>query len=184
MRHAGPVRRELGIPTIMNLLGPLANPVQTPFQIIGVSRPELLPLMAEVMQLLGVQRALIVHGEGGFDEIVPCGPAQIAEVTPTAIEHFTLDPADLGVPRAAPEALAGGSAEENAAIIRAVLGGAPGAVRDAIALNAGAALAVSGRATDIGTGLEQAYATIDSGHAGAVLAQVIEAAQAAAEGIA
>lgn len=184
MRHAGPVRRELGVPTIMNLLGPLANPVQTPFQIIGVSRPELVPVMAEVMQLLGIRRALIVHGEGGFDEITPCGPATIADVTQDGIEEVVLDPADLGVPRARPEDLAGGSAEENAAIIRRVLTGEAGPVRDAIELNAAAALAVCGHASGIAEGLAQAREAIDTGRAGATLDAVGEAARAAAEGAA
>ena len=182
MRHAGPVRRELGVPTIMNLLGPLANPVQTPFQIIGVSRRDLVPVMAEVMQLLGIRRALIVHGEGGFDEITPCGPARIADVTQDGIEEVMLDPADLGVPRARPEDLAGGSADENAAIIRRVLSGEPGPVRDAIELNAAAALAVCGHATGFADGLAQARAAIDTGRASATLDAVGEAARAAAEG--
>jgi anthranilate phosphoribosyltransferase len=181
MRHAGPIRRELGVPTIMNLLGPLANPVQTPFQIIGVSRPDLVPVMAEVMRLLGITRALIVHGEGGFDEISPCGPAVIADVTQDGVEEVVLDPADLGVPRARPADLAGGTAEENAAIIRRVFAGEPGPVRDAIELNAAAALAVCGRAAGIGEGLEQAREAIDTGRAGATLERVGAAARAAAE---
>lgn len=181
MRHAGPIRRELGVPTIMNLLGPLANPVQTPFQIIGVSRPELVPVMAEVMQLLGITRALIVHGDGGFDEISPCGPALIADVSQERIEQFALDPADLGVPRARPADLAGGSAEDNAAIIRRVFAGETGPVRDAIELNAAAALAVCGQAAGIAEGLEQARAAIDTGRAGTTLERVGEAARAAAE---
>jgi anthranilate phosphoribosyltransferase len=182
MRHAGPIRRELGLPTIMNLLGPLANPVAAPHQVVGVARPDLLEPMAEVLRLLGTRRALVVHGEGGFDEITPCGPALIAEATPGGVAFTTLDPADLGIGRAAPEALIGGDAADNAAIIRAVLAGEPGPRRDAVLLNAGAALAACGLAGDIPGGVALAAAAIDDGRATALLEAVGEAARSAAEG--
>lgn len=182
MRHAGPVRRELAVPTIMNLLGPLANPVETPFQIIGVARPQLVETMAEVMRILGVQRALIVHGDGGFDEIVPCGAATIATVTPAGVEVARFDPVEVGIERAEPSALAGAGPEENAAIIRRVLEGQAGAPRDAVTLNAAAALVACGIADDIPAGLERARQSIDTGQALAVLDAVGASARAAAEG--
>ncbi len=182
MRHAGPSRRELAVPTIMNLLGPLANPVQTPFQIIGVSRPDLVPTMAEVMQLLGIQRALIVHGHGGFDEITPCGPATVADVTHDGISTYELDPRDLAIERIEPAALAGSTPEANAAIISRVLAGEPGGPRDAVVLNAAASLMVCGRAVDMADGVAQAAKSIDTGKAQATLEAVRTAATEAAEG--
>ncbi len=179
MRHAGPVRRELAIPTIMNLLGPLANPVQTPFQIIGVARPELVPTMAEVMQILGIEHALIVHGEGGFDEITPCGTTTIAEVTQAAIETWTFDPLEVGIARAPAAALAGADPIENAAIITRIFDAELGAPRDAVVLNAAAALMVCGRAENMAAGVAQAIEAIDSGQAKAVLGAVAAAAQSA-----
>ncbi|MGI9117274.1 MAG: anthranilate phosphoribosyltransferase [Gaiellales bacterium] len=184
MRHAGPVRRELAIPTIMNLLGPLANPVETPFQIIGVPRPELVQPMAEVMRILGIQRALIVYGEGGFDEITPCGTTTIADVTQDGIALSEFDPAAHGIARADASALAGAGPEENASIIRRVLEGEPGAPRDAVLLNAAAALVVCGQADDFDTGLARAAQAIDTGQALRVLDAVGASARAAAEGAA
>ena len=182
MRHAGPVRRELAVPTIMNLLGPLANPVQTPFQIIGVARPDLVEPMAEVMRILGIRRALIVHGEGGFDEITPCGTTTIADVTQDGVTVSTFDPAAYGIARADAAALAGADPAENAAIIRRVLDGEPGAPRDAVVLNAAAALVVCGIGDDFEAGLARAAQAIDDGSALAVLDAVGASARAAAEG--
>ena len=184
MRHAGPVRRELAIPTIMNLLGPLANPVETPFQIIGVARLELVEPMAQVMQILGIQHALIVHGDGGFDEITPCSTTTIADVTQDGITLSTFDPADHGIARAHIDALKGGGPEENAAIIRRVLEGEPGAPRDAVVLNAAAALVVCGQADDFDAGLARAAASIDTGQAQRVLDAVGTSARAATGGAA
>ena len=182
MRHAGPVRRELAVPTIMNLLGPLANPVQTPFQIIGVARPDLVEPMAEVMRILGIRRALIVHGEGGFDEITPCGTTTIADVTQDGVVVTTFDPTAHGIARADAAALAGADPTENAAIIRRVLEGEPGAPRDAVVLNAAAALVVCGIGDDFEAGLARAAQAIDDGSALAVLDAVGASARAAAEG--
>lgn len=184
MRHAGPVRRELGVPTLMNLLGPLANPVQTPFQIIGVSRPELVKPMGDVMRILGVRRALILHGHGGFDEITPCGPTTVADVTQAGVRTYDVDPRDLGVVLTTPDALVGDTPEVNARIIEDVLAGTAGAPRDAVLLNAAAALTVCGRADDLQQGFAQAAEAIDTGRAQATLDAVREAAQRAAEGTA
>jgi len=184
MRHAGPVRRELAIPTIMNLLGPLANPVETPFQIIGVARLELVEPMAQVMQILGIQHALIVHGDGGFDEITPCSTTTIADVTQDGITLSTFDPTDHGIARAHIDALKGGGPEENAEIIRRVLAGESGAPRDAVVLNAAAALVVCGQADDFDAGLARAAASIDTGQALRVLDAVGASARAATGGAA
>ena len=182
MRHAGPVRRELGVPTIMNLLGPLANPVGAPFQVVGVARPELVDTMAQVLQLLGTEHALVVHGEGGFDEITPCGLTTIADVTPTSITTTLFNPTDIGIAYAEPEQLLGAGPKANATIIRAVLAGQPGAPRDAVLLNAAAALVACGIAADLATGVAQAAESVDSQRAAAVLAAVSAAAQVAEEG--
>ena len=140
--------------------------------------------MAEVMQILGIQHALIVHGEGGFDEITPCGLTTIADVTQAGIETWTFDPADVGIARAPASALAGADATENASIIRRIFEGETGAPRDAVVLNAAAALAVCGQAEDIASGVALAAEAIDSGRAQAVLQAVAAAAQSAAEGAA
>ncbi len=182
MRFAGPVRRELGIPTIMNLLGPLANPVGARFQVVGVPRPDLVATLSEVLQLLGTERALVVHGEGGFDEITPGGTTTIAEVTPAGITVTTFDPAAIGIPRSPAAALAGAGPTENAAIIRRVFAGEAGPPRDAVVLNAAAALVACGIADTLEAGAALACAAIDSGQAAAVLEAVGAAARAAAKG--
>jgi anthranilate phosphoribosyltransferase len=182
MRFAGPVRRELGVPTIMNLLGPLANPLGAPHQVVGVARPDLVPVMADVLARLGTRRALVVHGAGGFDEITPCGEALIATVEDAAVTVATFDPAKLDLPRADPADLAGGDPTHNAALILAVFDGEPGPRRDTVLVNAAAALVAAGRAEDLADGLEQARAAIDDGRARELVAAVGAAARAAVEG--
>lgn len=182
MRFAGPVRRELGIPTIMNLLGPLANPLGAPCQVVGVARPDLVPVMAEVLTRLGTRRALVVHGAGGFDEITPCGVARVATVQDGTVDIASIDPADLGIAPADPAALGGGGPADNAGLILAVFDGEPGARRDTVLLNAAAALVAAGRAEDLAEGLAQAAMAIDHGRARELVAAVGAAARAAAEG--
>lgn len=182
MRFAGPVRRELGIPTIMNLLGPLANPLGAPYQVIGVARPDLVEVMAEVLVRLGTRRALVVHGAGGFDEITPCGAARIAIVEDGAIDLTSLDPTTLGIAAADAADLEGGDPTENARLIRAVFDGETGARRDTVLLNAAAALVAAGRAEDLADGLTQARTAIDDGRARELVAAVGAVARAAAEG--
>lgn len=179
MRHAAPVRRELGIRTVMNLLGPLANPVLCRTQVVGVARPELVETFARVLERLGIERALVVHGAGGVDELTPVGPALVATVDADGVAVGSVDPLDLGVARCAPGDLVGGDAGENARIVRELFGGAVGPRRDAVLLNASAALVAAGRVADLREGLATAAAAIDDGRAGDTLDRLVRASQAA-----
>jgi anthranilate phosphoribosyltransferase len=173
MRHAGPVRRELAVRTAFNLLGPLTNPAGAARQIVGVSRPEFTELLARALLLLGTDRAWVVHGADGIDELTTAGYTKISECRAGTVNTFYLHPADVGLPKAAPSALAGGDAKANAAIVEAVLDGAPGAARDVVLLNAGAALFVGGAAASVREGITLAAAAIDRGDARRKLQQLI-----------
>jgi len=165
MRHAGPVRRELGIRTAFNLLGPLTNPAGATRQIVGVSRPEFTELLARALMLLGTTRAWVVHGADGIDELTTTGYTKISECRDGAVNTFYLHPADVGLPKAPPGALQGGDAQENARIIERVLSGAPGPAREVVLLNAGAALFVAGACASVREGIARASAAIDQGDA-------------------
>jgi anthranilate phosphoribosyltransferase len=164
-RHAAPVRRELGVRTVFNVLGPLTNPARARAQIVGVYAPELAPVLADALCRLGTRRAFVVHGAGGIDELSPAGPNLVCEVADGRVRERTIDPLELGVGRCAPEDLAGGEAEDNAAAIRRVLDGEPGAHRDAVLLNAAGAIAAAGHAADLAEGLAIAREAVDSGAA-------------------
>jgi anthranilate phosphoribosyltransferase len=179
MRHAAPVRRALGIRTAFNLLGPLTNPVRPTRQIVGVPRPELTELLARSLLLLGSERAWVVHGADGLDEISTVGYTKVSECRLGAVNTFYIHPADYGLPRATPESLRGGDAATNARIAREVLGGSFGPPRDIVLLNAAAALLVAGAASTIGAGIETAARAIDDGRAAAVLAKMVQAAAGA-----
>jgi len=170
MKHAGPTRRELGIRTVFNLLGPLTNPAGATRQIVGVPRSELTEPIARSLLLLGSVRAWVVHGADGIDEISTTGHTKISECRDGAVHTFYIHPADFGVAKAASADLVGGDAADNAAIIRRVLDGAPGAHRDVVALNAGAALFVAGKAASVAEGIHAARSAIDTGAARATLA--------------
>jgi anthranilate phosphoribosyltransferase len=178
MKHAGPTRRELGIRTAFNLLGPLTNPAGATRQIVGVPRPELTETIARALRLLGSTRAWVVHGADGIDEISTTGYTKVAECRDGAVGTFYVHPADFGLPKAAPGDLRGGDAAANAEIIRRVLGGETGAPRDIVLLNAGAALFVAGRAKTIVDGIRAAAGAIDSGAARATLDRMVRASQA------
>lgn len=165
MRHAAPVRRELATRTVFNVLGPLTNPAGARAQVVGVYAPPLVRTIAEVLARLGARRAFVVHGAGGIDELSPAGPNLVAEVVDGAVVERTIDPAELGVPRCAPEELRGGTPEENASAVREVFAGAAGGRRDAILLNAAGAIAAAGHAEDLREGLELARRALDSGAA-------------------
>ncbi len=165
MRHAAPVRRELATRTVFNVLGPLTNPAGARSQVLGVYAPELVRTVAEVLAQLGTRRAFVVHGAQGIDELSPAGPNLVCEVVDGDVRERELDPLDLGVPRCDPAELRGGSAEENAQTILSILGGANGAAKDAILLNAAGALAAGGQAEDLREGLDRARTAIDSGAA-------------------
>ena len=165
MRHVGPVRRELGIPTVMNIVGPLANPASAGRQVVGVADARRVPLIAGALLALGTEHALVVHGEPGMDEISPLGPTQVVEIRDGRATEWVIDPTRFGIPVGRAEELAGGPPAENAAAVRAVLGGdAPPTARAAVLLNAAAAIFVStGDARTFGDALEMARAALDRG---------------------
>jgi anthranilate phosphoribosyltransferase len=165
MKHAAQTRRELGIRTAFNLLGPLTNPAGATRQIVGVPRSELTELLARALLMLGSTRAWVVHGADGIDEISTTGYTKVSECRGGAVHTFYVHPADFGVAKAAPAELRGGDAADNAAIIRDVLAGTRGARRDVVLLNAGVALFVAGRVDTIREGIAAAAAAIDSGAA-------------------
>jgi anthranilate phosphoribosyltransferase len=169
MRHAAPVRKELATRTVFNILGPLTNPAGARAQVIGVYAPELVRTVADVVAQLGADRAFVVHGYAGIDELSPAGPNQVCEVSDGAVVERTVDAAELGLERCDPDALRGGSPDDNARIIRDVFAGARGAQRDAILLNAAGAIAAAGHAADLRDGLALATEAVDTGAAGARL---------------
>ncbi len=170
MRHVGPVRRELGIPTVMNIVGPLANPARAGRQVVGVADLERAPVLAAALSTLGTTHALVVHGEPGLDEVSPLGPTHVIEVKAGTTSRWTIKPEDHGFKKIAHEDLAGSEPSENARIIQKVLdGGGPKGARAAIVLNAGAAIYVSGRVKSYAEGVAAAAKAIDSGEAKLVL---------------
>lgn len=178
MKHAGPIRRELGVPTVFNFLGPLTNPAGALHQTIGVSDAVMAPKMAAALGKLGAERAMVFRGDDGLDELSTTSTAKLWDVIKGEVHESRFAPEDLGLERAAPEELRGGDAQHNAEVVRAVLGGAPGAVRDTVALNAGAALVVAGVADDIATGAGRARDSIDSGAALEALERFITVSRA------
>jgi anthranilate phosphoribosyltransferase len=181
MRHVGPVRRELAIPTVMNMIGPLANPAAAGRQVIGVADRGRLDLIAGALHELGAVHALVVHGEPGMDEVSPLGITHVRELrVGAAISSWTIDPGELGYHDLTADALAGGEPAENAAIVREVLeGGGTRAARAAVALNAAAALYVQRDGGDFAALLREVEASLDSGAALRVLDRLIQASAAA-----
>ena len=180
MRHVVPVRRDLGITTIMNLLGPLTNPAGARRQVVGVADPAFLELVVRALAELGHERALVVHGEPGLDELSPCGPTHVAELRDGVVSTGQVTPGELGLDEVAPDELAGGEPEENAAVVRAVLAGERGAARTAVLINAAAAYYVAGRTGSLAEGAQAAARAIDSGAAAAVLENLARASREAA----
>jgi anthranilate phosphoribosyltransferase len=172
MRHAAPVRKDLGVRTAFNLLGPLTNPAGATRQIVGVPRPELTELMARSLMLLGSERAWVVHGADGIDELSTTGYTKISECRGGSVNTFYLHPADVGLPKAAAGSLKGGDAHENARIIERVLAGERGPARDVVLLNAGAGLLISGEAASVVDGILMASRAIDRGDARRTLDQL------------
>ena len=165
MRHAAPVRRELGIRTVFNILGPLANPAGVRRQLLGVPTPALGGTMAQVLRDLGADVALVVHGGGGLDEISPAGPTRTWEVRGGVVREGSLSPEEVGLEPVPLSEIRGGDPATNAGIARSVLGGAPGGARSALLLNAGAALYVAGLADSVKAGVASAADALDSGAA-------------------
>ena len=173
MRHAAPIRQELGTRTVFNVLGPLANPAGARDGVFGVYAPELARTYAEALAGLGARRALVVHGAGGVDELTPFGSSLVVEVRDGRIEEWELDPVSLGIERSDAAELRGGDALANAATIRRVLAGERGARRDAVVLNAGAALLTAAVVDDLREGIAAAGAAIDDGAAEATLERLV-----------
>ncbi|AZO23775.1 MULTISPECIES: anthranilate phosphoribosyltransferase [unclassified Mesorhizobium] len=173
MKHVGPTRVELGTRTIFNLLGPLSNPAGVSRQMVGVFLPEWILPVAETLKALGADHAWVVHGDG-YDEITTTGETQVAELAGGEIRTFTLTPEAVGLKRHTKEELRGGDAAYNAKALRDMLGGAAGAYRDTVLMNAGAGLVVAGKATTLADGIAAAAQAIDSGRALAVLDKLIE----------
>jgi anthranilate phosphoribosyltransferase len=179
MRHAAPIRRELATRTVFNVLGPLTNPAGARAQVVGVYAPELVPTIADVLARLGAERAFVVHGAAGVDELSPAGTNLVCEVVDGEVRRREIDPLELGIDRCAPEELTGGEPAENAETIRQIFAGAPGGKRDAVLLNAAGAIAAGGLAKDLGEGVAIAREAIDSGAAGERLDALIAYSKAA-----
>jgi anthranilate phosphoribosyltransferase len=171
MRHAGPTRREIGIRTAFNLLGPLTNPAGARRQLLGVADPGAAERLAQVLQALGTERAFVVHGDQ-LDELPLDGTGVAFEVTREGIARHTVLPESVGLPRASTEELAGGTPTQNAARMEGLFAGETGPIRDAVALNAGAALLVAGRVADLRAGVELASVTLAGGRAADLLARL------------
>jgi anthranilate phosphoribosyltransferase len=183
MRHAGQARRDLGVRTAFNLLGPLTNPARPTRQIVGVPRPDLTELMARALLLLGSERAWVVHGADGLDELSTTGYTKVSECRDGTVQTFYVHPSDYGLAKSTLEHLRGGDATCNADIVRRVMSGADGPERDVVLLNVGAALFVAGRAESVRAGIAQGAAAIDEGRARRVLERLV-AASSATEGAA
>ena len=178
-RHAAPVRRELGVRTVFNVLGPLTNPAGARAQVVGVYSAELAPVLADVLRRLGARRAFVVHGAGGIDELSPAGPNLVCEVAEGTVRTRTIDPLELGLARCKAEDLRGGTPDQNAQAIRAVFDGETGPHRDAVLLNAAGAVAAAGHAADLAEGLATAADAVDTGAAAERLEQLVAFSRAA-----
>ncbi|CAA7622163.1 anthranilate phosphoribosyltransferase [Magnetospirillum sp. SS-4] len=173
MRHVGGPRGELGTRTIFNLLGPLSNPAGVRHQVVGVFAEQWVEPVAKVLKQLGTDRAWVVHGSDGLDELTTTGPTKVAELKDGTVRVFTVTPEDVGLKRARPEDLKGGDAITNAAALMTVLAGEAGAYRDIVVLNAAAALVVAGKAAGLADGARMAERAIDGGDAARVLGRMI-----------
>jgi anthranilate phosphoribosyltransferase len=180
MRFLGPVRRELGVATTFNFLGPLANPARVTRQAVGVSDERMAARMLGALRELGSERALVFHGDDGLDELTTTTTSTVHELVDGEVRTFTVDPVELGLARAGPDDLHGGDAAANAAAVREVLGGGTGPHRDVALLNAAAALVVAGVAGDLRAGVEEAARAVDSGHALEVLDALVRVSTEAA----
>jgi anthranilate phosphoribosyltransferase len=175
MRHAAQARKDLGVRTAFNLLGPLTNPAGATRQIVGVPRPELTELIARALLLLGSKRVWVVHGADGLDELSTTGYTKVSECRNGVVQTFYVHPADYGLAKSSRDALLGGDARENADRIRGILDGTDGPPRNIVLLNAGAALFIAGRVKSVRAGITEAAQAIDSGQAREMLARLAEA---------
>jgi len=182
MRHAVPTRRELGVPTVFNFLGPLANPALVRRQVVGVSDPRMAERVVGVLQSRGAERALVVYGHDGLDELTTADTSTVMDLTPDGVRTYVVDPGALGLAPATHEHLRGGDAATNAAVVHEVLDGKPGPHRDIVVLNAGAGLVAAGRVEDLQSGVEAAASAIDGGRAAQVLDDLVRVSQEMAAG--
>ena len=180
-RYAGPTRKELGVPTAFNLLGPMANPAQVSYMVVGVGDPSMAHKMAHAIAGRGVQRAWVVHGHGGLDELSLSGDCPVVEIHQGEISEFMLNAKDFGLEPADVTAVRGGDPVHNAQVIRDTFNGTRGAVRDIVVFNAAAGLVVAGVSSHMGDGIERAQASIDSGAANGVVDALIAISDVAAE---
>ena len=178
MKFVAPLRREIGIRTVFNMLGPLTNPAGADRQVVGVARAQLVEKIAGALFRLGSSRALVVHGDDGFDEFSITAPSTVAQLADGALHTYRVAPEELGLRRHDISYLRGGSPQQNATELRLVLDGAPGALRDFTLINAAAALVAWGTAADMAAGVQLAASSIDSGAAAAKLAAFVEATNA------
>jgi anthranilate phosphoribosyltransferase len=174
MKHVAPVRKLLPFRTIFNLLGPLCNPASAPYQLVGVGKPELRPLLAQALALLGTERTLVVYGEDGIGEVSLAGPTQVTEVSAAGLREMVWSPEDFGLARQGREALLVDTPQQSADVIRRVLAGEPGSPRDMVVLNAAAALWTAGHHPNQRICAADAAAAIDSGQARRILEQLVE----------
>ena len=182
-KYVGPVRQQLGVRTLMNCLGPLLNPAGVQHQVVGVYAASLVEPLAHALMGLGATRALVVHGSDGLDEITTTGTTAACSALDGKVECFSIDPAELGIALCSPADIRGGSPDENAEVVRAVLGGETGPKRDIVTLNAGAALWVAGASPDLAGGIKVADESIDSGAASGKLEELIKATCIAGEAL-
>ena len=174
MKYVQPARRELRLRTVFNLLGPLTNPARASAQVVGVYSKDLVEKVAQALCLLGLRRALVVHGSDGLDEITISGPTYVSEVRDGSVRSYEVTPEQFGLSRAPMQCLSGGDAQANANIIRALLAGEKSPKRDVVILNAAAALVAAGKADSIGDALPLAEGSLDKGAAGAKLQELVE----------
>ncbi|MAG35551.1 MAG: anthranilate phosphoribosyltransferase [Dehalococcoidia bacterium] len=177
MKFAAPLRREIGIRTVFNILGPLTNPAGARAQVLGVGDAGIAERMAEALGRLGIKHALVVHGDDGLDELSISAPSTIHELSGSSVETYRLDPEDVGLQRAPLAAVKGGSPKENAAVMRKVLAGDTGPKRDIVLLNSAAALVAADRAADLREGITLAATAIDSGAASTALDKYVAVSQ-------
>lgn len=182
MKHAAPVRRELGVRTIFNILGPLTNPAGAPTQVMGVFHPDLVGIQVRVLQRLGARHAMTVYGLEGIDEISISGRTMIGELKEGRVSEYTIHPENFGLPVHDPRTLRAATVEESRTMVIAALENKPGAPRDIVALNAGAAIYVAGKAASFEDGVEKAFEVVRSGAARAKLDQFVRLTQQIARG--
>jgi anthranilate phosphoribosyltransferase len=174
MKNVAAIRKGLGHPTVFNLLGPLSNPAEAPFQLLGVGKPPLRPVLAAALQRLGIRRAAVVTGEDGLDEVTLSGPTSVSLVTADGVEETSWSPSDFGLPEAPLDSLVATGPAESAAIIRRVISGESGPARDITVLNAAAAVWVAGLEETLSSAADRVNAAVDSGAAQTVLEQLAQ----------